>query len=103
MELKQFIRRRGLDLMIVAAAIVAVVDVLLRDDDLETAPVLAAVAAAVLVLPLLARHRSPFMAPVWLWLLAAALSFLDGRLVVTLGRHLRGRHDLRVPDRLAAQ
>src|SRR4051812_44761631 len=36
-----------------------------------------------LVLPLLARRHSPFLAPTWLWLLAAALSFLDGRLVVS--------------------
>jgi signal transduction histidine kinase len=44
--------------------------------------VVSALAALALVLPLLARHRSPFLAPAWLWLLAAALSFVDGRLVV---------------------
>ena len=38
-------------------------------------------AIAVLVLPLLARRRFPFAAPAAFWLLAAALSFVDGRLV----------------------
>jgi signal transduction histidine kinase len=39
-------------------------------------------AAALIVLPLLARRRFPFAAPAALWLLAAALSFVDGRLIV---------------------
>ena len=34
------------------------------------------------VLTLLGRRRFPFAAPASLWLLAAALSFLDGRVVV---------------------
>jgi signal transduction histidine kinase len=76
---KRFARRHGLDVMIVVAAVAAVVEELSRSDD--SAPVIAALAALLLVLPLLARRRSPFLAPVWLWLLAAALSFLDGRLV----------------------
>jgi signal transduction histidine kinase len=83
---KRFARRHGLDVMIAGAAVAAVVEVLLGDDDPHaprTAPVLAALAALVLVLPLLARRRSPFLAPAWLWLVAAALSFLDGRLVVS--------------------
>jgi signal transduction histidine kinase len=83
---KRLTRRHGLDLMIVAAALAAVVQVLLRSDDPHaprTAPAVAALAAVLLVLPLLARRRSPFLAPAWLWLLAAALSFLDGRLVVS--------------------
>ena len=84
--MKQLARRHGLDLVIAAAAVVALVEVLVRSDDPHaprTAPVIAAVAALLLVLPLLARRRSPFLAPTWLWLLAAALSFLDGRLVVS--------------------
>jgi signal transduction histidine kinase len=83
---KRLARRHGLDLMIVAAAVAAVVEVLLRSDDphaVRTAPIIAALAVLLLVLPLLARQRSPFLAPTWLWLLAAALSFLDGRLVVS--------------------
>jgi signal transduction histidine kinase len=83
---KRFARRHGLDLLIVAAAVAAVVEAFLRSDEphgARTAPIIAALAAVLLVLPLLARRRSPFLAPTWLWLLAAALSFLDGRLVVS--------------------
>jgi MYXO-CTERM domain-containing protein len=83
---KQFARRHGLDLMIVVAAVAAVVEAFARGeqpDGPSAAPVVAALAALALVLPLLARRRSPFLAPAWLWLLAAALSFLDGRLVVS--------------------
>jgi len=70
--------------MIVAAAVAGVLEVLLRSDDPDAAraaPVVAAAAVLALVLPLLARRRSPFLAPTWLWLLAAAVSFLDGRLI----------------------
>jgi signal transduction histidine kinase len=83
---KRFARRHGLDLLIVLAAVAAVAQALLRGDDPggpRTAPALAAPAVALLILPLLARGRSPFLAPIWLWLLAAALSFLDGALVVS--------------------
>jgi len=38
-------------------------------------------AIAVMVLPLFARRRFPFAAPALYWLLAVALSFVDGRLV----------------------
>ena len=38
-------------------------------------------AIALLVLPLLARRRFRFAAPASVWLLAAALSFVDGRLI----------------------
>jgi signal transduction histidine kinase len=71
--------------MIVVAAVAAVVEVFLRSDGpkaSDTAPVLAALAGLALVLPLLARRRSPFLAPAWLWMLAAGLSFFDGRLIV---------------------
>jgi signal transduction histidine kinase len=80
---KQLARRHALDLMIVVAALGAVAEEILRDDDSHTAPILGAVAALLLIVPLLARRRSPFLAPAWLWVLAAALSFLDGRLVVS--------------------
>jgi signal transduction histidine kinase len=83
---KQFARRHGLDVMIVVAAAAAVVEAFLRDDDgtgPHVAPIVASLAALALIVPLLTRRRWPFLAPAWLWLLAAALSFLDGRLVVT--------------------
>ena len=39
-------------------------------------------ATAGIVLPLLGRHRFPFAAPAAVWVLGAAFSFVDGRLVV---------------------
>src|SRR4051794_39604415 len=71
--------------MIVVAAVAAVLEAFARGEQVNgpsVAPAVAALAALALVLPLLARRRWPFLAPVWLWLLAAALSVLDGRLVV---------------------
>jgi signal transduction histidine kinase len=40
---------------------------------------------ALLVLPLVARRRFPFAAPAAYWLLAAALTFVDGRLIPFIG------------------
>lgn len=42
-------------------------------------------ALAALVLPLFLRRRFPFAAPAAYWLIAAALSFLDGRLIPFIG------------------
>jgi signal transduction histidine kinase len=42
-------------------------------------------AMAVLVLPLLAHRRFPFAAPVAYWLMAAALTFVDGLLIAFVG------------------
>jgi signal transduction histidine kinase len=77
-------RRYGLDLLIVLAAIEVALEVALRHDS-EGAPRatlwFAVPAAAAIVLPLLGRRRFPFAAPVAVWLLAAAFSFVDGDLV----------------------
>jgi signal transduction histidine kinase len=43
----------------------------------------AAAAIALVILPVLGRRRFPFAAPALVWLLAAVVSFADGRLVVT--------------------
>ena len=79
-------RRYGFDVLIVLAAIEGALEVALRDDspcERRSTPLWFAVPAVVLVvLPLLARRRFPFAAPASLWVLAAALSFVDGRLVV---------------------
>jgi signal transduction histidine kinase len=84
--MKAIARRHGLDLVIVVAALAAVVEALLRsggdDHGVRAAPAVAALASLVLVLPLLARRHHPLPAPAWLFVFAAALSFLDGRLVV---------------------
>jgi signal transduction histidine kinase len=79
------VRRHGLDLLIVLVAVESAVQVALRGSGprIPTAPLWFAVPAVVLiVLPLLFRHRYPFAAPVALWLIAALLSFVDGRLIV---------------------
>jgi signal transduction histidine kinase len=87
-------RRYGLDLLIAAAAAECALEVVLRDDparEPRTTPWFALPAIALVVLPLLARRRFPFAAPVAVWLLAAALSFVDGRLVVfTVGVFVAG-------------
>jgi signal transduction histidine kinase len=76
------LRRHGLDLLIVAAAVATGLEVALSSAALETARWFAAPAAALIVLPLLLRRRWPFGAPLAVWLIAAAVSFADGRLIV---------------------
>jgi signal transduction histidine kinase len=78
-------RRYGVDVLIVLAAIAAALEVALRDNPTRAprTPMWLAVPAVVfVVLPLLSRRRFPFAAPIALWLLAALLSFVDGRLIV---------------------
>lgn len=78
-------RRYGFDLLIAIGAIEGAVEVALRrDSELEPGTSLwfAVPAVAIVVSALLGRRRFAFMAPVSLWMLAAALSFVDGRLAV---------------------
>ena len=80
-----FISRHGLDLLIIVAAVEATVSTARKDDLVHASgPAMwfeaCAIGAAVLLL--LARHRFPFAAPAGMWLASAALSFLDGRLIV---------------------
>jgi signal transduction histidine kinase len=79
-----FLQKRGLDLLIVVAAIWTAVGTALREDRYQPSGValsLEVAAMAALVLGLLLRERFPFAAPAVLWLASAALSFPDGRLV----------------------
>ena len=74
----------GLDVLIVALAVAAAVGTALRQDPYRPdGPNLGfeMAAVAVMVLALLLRRRAPFAAPAATWMLAAALSFLDGRLI----------------------
>jgi signal transduction histidine kinase len=83
-RLWQFARAYGLDVLIAIAAVESALEVALRQDPPQaprTTPWLAAPAIALVVLPLLARRRFRFAAPASVWLVAAALSFVDGRLV----------------------
>jgi signal transduction histidine kinase len=72
------------DVVIVFLACAAVLEVAIRRDGRdapETTLWFCIPAAAVMVLALLARRRFPFGAPAAFWLLAAAFSFVDGRLI----------------------
>jgi signal transduction histidine kinase len=78
-------RRYGFDALIVLAAVESALEVALRHDSPQaphTTLWFSVPATAIIVLPLLGRRRFPFAAPVSVWLLGAALSFVDGRLVV---------------------
>jgi signal transduction histidine kinase len=84
-RLEDAMRRHSVDLLIVAGAVEASLEVLLRQDAdgaPELAPWLAAIATGLVVAVLLGRRRLPFASPASVWILAAALSFADGRLVV---------------------
>jgi signal transduction histidine kinase len=73
-----------LDVLIAIAAVDSALEVALRRDELQapsTAPWFAVPAIALVVLALLGRRRLRFAAPATVWLLAAALSLVDGRLV----------------------
>jgi signal transduction histidine kinase len=87
-RLSTFARRYGFDLLIVIAAIECTLEVALRQDavlESRSTPWVVAPAAACVVLPLLARRRFAFGAPVVLWLAAAGLSSIDGSVVSSLG------------------
>jgi signal transduction histidine kinase len=87
-RLGQLARRHGFDALIVLAALEAAIEMAVRHgsaDAPETSRWLAMAGVVLIVLPLLARRRFPFAAPASLWLVAAALSFADGRLVVYTG------------------
>ena len=77
-------RTYGLDVLIVMTAVASALEVALRHDPLQeprTTPWFAVPAIALLVLALLGRRRFGFAAPAAVWVLAAVLSFADGRLV----------------------
>jgi len=77
-------RRYALEILIVILAVESAVEVTLRHHAQQPYPGwFAAAAIALVILPLLARRRFPFAAPAALWLLAAAVSFAEGWLVVT--------------------
>jgi signal transduction histidine kinase len=81
----QFVRRYGFDVLIVVTAAESAIELAARNSDATaptsslwfSLPVLGAV-----ILPLLARRRFPLAAPATTLLLAAGLSFVDGRIMV---------------------
>ena len=83
-DLGPLVRRYGFDALIVLAALVIALEGAFRDgtDPPTTTRWFTVPALALIVLPLLLRRRLPFAAPAAVWLVAAACSFVDGRLVV---------------------
>ncbi|MFG1812208.1 sensor histidine kinase [Kribbella sp. NPDC049174] len=80
-----FFSKYGLDLLIVIAAVESAISTALSDDPGHPTGLrlwFEVVAVAAVVLTLLARRRFPFAAPAVTWLASAALSFVDGRLIV---------------------
>ena len=78
------VRRHAFDALIVAVALEGALEVVIRQNDAnapESSVWFAAPAIALLALPLLARRRFPFAAPAGLWIVAAVLSIVDGKLV----------------------
>ena len=73
-----------MDVVVVLPALAGVLDVVLRHDGrAPRSPLWFSVpVVALLVLALLARRRLPFAAPAGVWLAAAAVSVVDGRLIV---------------------
>jgi len=84
-RLRLLARRFALDILIVILAVASVIEIAFwHQDEYQSHPAwIAGPALALVVLPLLARRRFPFYAPAAVWLLAAAVSFIDGWLVVT--------------------
>jgi signal transduction histidine kinase len=82
-RLWHYARAYGLDVLVAIAAVEIALEVALRDDPQgpETTPWFGVPAMALVVLALLGHRRFPFAAPASVWLLAAAVSFVDGRLV----------------------
>jgi signal transduction histidine kinase len=83
-RLKSLARQYGLDVLIVLVALESASEVAIRHDAALAPSValwFAIPASASIGLPLLARRRFPFGAPAAVWLLAALLTFVDGRLV----------------------
>jgi signal transduction histidine kinase len=83
-RLRLLTRRFALDILIVILAAASAVEVALwRHDEYQSHPAwLAVPEIALVVAPLLGRRRFPFCAPAAVWVLAAAVSFTDGWLVV---------------------
>ena len=83
-NLGPLVRRYGFDALIILAALVVALEAAFRDgaDPPTTTRWFTVPALALIVLPLLLRHRFPFAAPAAVWVIAAACSVIDGRLVV---------------------
>jgi signal transduction histidine kinase len=77
-------REYWFELLIGALAVAAILDLIVSPGAPSTSLWFAIPAVAVLMLPLFTRRRFPFGAPAAYWLLAAALSFVDGVLIPSI-------------------
>jgi signal transduction histidine kinase len=83
-RLWSLLRRHALDALIVVAVLESGLAVAFAGHsgvEPRTSHWFAAPAAALIAVPLLARRRFPFAGPAFVWLLGAAISFVDGRIV----------------------
>ena len=87
-RIRYFVREYWFELLIAFLAIAGMLE-LVVGRDLPGAPTtslwFSVPAIAVLVLPLVLHRRFPFGAPVAYWLMAAALTFVDGLLIAFVG------------------
>jgi signal transduction histidine kinase len=83
-QLVPLARRYAFDVLIVIGALESALEVAFQDNPQgpTTTPWFTVPATAGIVLLLLGRHRFPFVAPAAFWVMGAALSFVDGSLVV---------------------
>lgn len=90
----RFVRGFGIEVAVLVAATEAALEVALRQETANAPQVSAwfgAPLVALLVLPLLVRRWWPLAASAAVWAMAAAISFIDGRLVVfTAGAYAAG-------------
>jgi signal transduction histidine kinase len=93
-RLSSLLDRHGIDALVAVSAVGSALEIILAGDANEApqTPVWFSVTAAVLIaLPLALRRQFPFGAPALIWLLAAVLSFVDGRIVAfPVGVYLAG-------------
>jgi signal transduction histidine kinase len=83
-QVRTITRRHGFDVLIAVGALSAPLEVAIKRDPAiapRTTLWFVVPAIAFVALPLFARRRYPFAAPASVWLVAAALSFVDGRLI----------------------
>jgi hypothetical protein len=83
-QLVPLARRYAFDVLIVIGALESALEIAFNHDPQgpTTTPWFTVPATAGIVLLLLGRHRFPFAAPAAFWVAGAALSFVDGSLVV---------------------
>jgi signal transduction histidine kinase len=80
----QFVREYWFELLIGGLLLSALLELVIQDDSPGAPPTslwFGVPALAILVVPLFARREFPFAAPAAYWVLASAISFVDGQLI----------------------